>query len=328
MVSSIDVAKLAGVSQATVSRVLNNSGKVNAETVEKVNAAIQQLNYRPNAAARSLVSNRGSGTIAFICGPLTDPETAETASKAIMYMQNKGYVAELHIQDPDQPEKVFEMLAQTKAEGILLGPVLMGQAEMDGLKDAGIPYVFCGIDDLATENSISMDNFTAGKIAAEHISLREHVLIGWLGGSEMDQRIQYRYKGFMEETKHRGTDVIAAMGEIADYDAVLSAMMARKDRPSAIVAATDELGARAIDFLLAYGYSIPEDIQVAGIGNSRQSSMNYLQLTSVGLPEDVDIFKEGADRLLIKTAGEFKEKIGRISLQPELFQRRSTAEKK
>lgn len=324
MVSSVDVAKLAGVSQATVSRVLNNPGKVNAETLEKVNAAIRQLNYRPNAAARSLVGNRSSGKVAFVCGPLTDPETADAAGRTILYLQSKGYTSELHIQDAEKPGKVFDLLSQTQAEGIVLGPVRITREEMQLLESSGVPYVFCGQDDLAAGSSVSMDNVAAGRLAAEYICLREHRFIGWIGGSEADQRLLDRYQGFMEEAKANGAEVIAAMGEISDYDAVMSAMMARKDRPSALVAATDELGARAIDFLLAYGYSIPEDIHVAGIGNSRQSSMNYLQLTSIGLSEDVDIYKEAADRLLVKIAGEFREKIGSILLQPELYQRKST----
>ena len=324
MVSSVDVAKLAGVSQATVSRVLNKSEKVNPDTVEKVNAAIRQLNYRPNEAARSLVNNRKSGILALLCGPLNEPENADFTSNAILYLQEKGYTAELHIQNPLEPQRVFEAIANTQAEGLLLGPLLLGHNELELLESAGIPYMFCGMDEPDSGKSVSMDNHAAGILAADYVRSLGHQMVGFLGGNASDPRIRSRYAGFMERMNDVKTEITGAMGKIDDYDAVLSAMMARKDRPTAIVAATDELGARAIDFLLAYGYSIPADITIVGIGNHRQSSMNYLQLTSIGLPNETDICREAADRLLVAISGELREKFGHYAIQPELFERKSS----
>ncbi|WP_033541279.1 LacI family DNA-binding transcriptional regulator [Planococcus sp. CAU13] len=324
MVSSVDVAKLAGVSQATVSRVLNNPEKVNPATVEKVEAAIQKLNYRPNAAARSLVSNQKSGVIAVLCGPLTEPENARFSNTAIQTMQDKGYAAEIYIQDSDVPEKAFEMAVRSQAEGMLIGPVLIVDSAMALLEKSSVPYMMCGIEDTASGNSVAMDNHEAGKLAAEAICSLGHRNVGWVGGNGQAQHFQERYGGFMEYMKDHDMDIIGATGQIDDYDAVFSAMMARKNRPTAIAAATDELGACAIDFLLAYGYSIPDDITVIGIGNYKQSSMNYLQLTSVGLPDDADLYREAVERLIVAISGGLTKNIGHISISPVLHQRKTS----
>ncbi|MFD1030591.1 LacI family DNA-binding transcriptional regulator [Metaplanococcus flavidus] len=322
MVSSNDVAKLAGVSQATVSRVLNNSEKVNAATTKKVNDAIQELNYRPNAAARSLIS-RKSGIIALMCGPLDDPENAEFSGKTIAYAREKGFITELHIQDPNEPAAVFESIGRSQAEGILAGPIMLVGAGVELLEKSGIPYAFCGMEYQGNGSFISMDNRAAGSMAADYIYSLNHRVVGWLGGNSDEPRLHDRYTGFLERMKQQEIEILSATDAISDWDPILSAMMARKDRPTAIVAATDAIGAYAIDFLIAYGYSIPEDISIVGIGNSKQAAMNYLGLTSVGLPGETDIFKAGVDQLIARINGDSIVPVPKGGLMPELFERKS-----
>ncbi|HSJ37801.1 MAG TPA: LacI family DNA-binding transcriptional regulator [Planococcus sp. (in: firmicutes)] len=320
MVSSNDVARLAGVSQATVSRVLNNPEKVNAPTIERVNDAIQQLNYRPNAAARSLIS-RKSGIIALVCGPLEDPENAAFSGKAIAYAREAGFGTEIHIQDPHKPAAVFEAIVKTQAEGIIAGPLILVGRAMELLETSGIPYVFGGMAYQKAGHYVSMDNHAAGRMAADHICSLKHRIVGWLGGNAADPRLHDRYAGFLEKMKEQQVEILSAMGDIPDFDAVLSAMLARKNRPTAIVAATDAVGAYAIDFLIDFGYSIPEDITVLGIGNSKQSSMRYLNLSSIGLPEDRDVCREAMEQLTSLIAGETEEDMQRADIMPRLYQR-------
>lgn len=324
MVSSVDVAKLAGVSQATVSRVVNNPEKVNAETIAKVNAAIQELNYRPNAAARSLVS-RKSGIIALLCGPLDDPENADFAGKTIAYAKEQGFLVELHLQDPKEPSGVFETIGKSQAEGIIAGPLILVGTGVELLENSAVPYVFCGTEHHGDGGFASMDNHAAGKMAADYVCGLNHRLVGWVGGSHDEPRLQERYTGFLESMQEQGTAVLSAASTVPDLDAVLSAMMARKDRPTAIVAGTDAIGAEVIDFLIAYGYSIPEDITIVGIGNSKQSAMNYLGLSSVGLPEDAGIHKVAMDRLIDQLKGDSAKGKHNERIMPELFRRTSSA---
>lgn len=295
MVSSVDVAKLAGVSQATVSRVLNNPEKVNAATVDKVNAAISELNYRPNAAARSLIS-RKSGIIAVICGPLSDSENAEFAGSVITRSQEMGFIAEMHIQDPLKPTAVFEALSRTQAEGIIVGPLIYNDKEQQFLQTAGMPYVLCGTSDNKADFA-SMDNYAAGMLAARLLNSKQHRVVGWLGGNLSDQRLQSRYAGFLDYMKQQQVEVVSANDYGMDRESILTAMMAKKMRPTALVGATDEIAAYAIDFLTDYGYSIPADIEVLGIGNARQSANNYLGLSSIGIEDEINISKMAADAL-------------------------------
>lgn len=324
MVSSNDVARLAGVSQATVSRVLNTPSKVNDETLAKVNKAIHELNYRPNAAARSLISKR-SGIIAVICGPLDDPDNAEFVGKMVTYTQKKKYRAELYIQDPDEPAGVFGSLANSQAEGIIAGPLILGGAGIEMLERSGIPFVFFGMENQDSGIYISMDNRAAGKMAADYIHALNHRIVGWVGGSHDEPQLHERFQGFMEEMKEQSGEVVNAAVDDSNFDAVLSAMMARRSRPTAIVAGTDTIAAEVVDFLIAYGYSIPQDITVMGIGNSKQASMNYLGLTSIGLPEGTDIFKDSMDYLIAMIDGDPAELIVPERIAPKLYVRKSSA---
>ncbi|WP_422123264.1 LacI family DNA-binding transcriptional regulator [Planococcus sp. X10-3] len=324
MVSSKDVAKLAGVSQATVSRVLNKSEKVNAATIEKVNAAIRELNYRPNAAARSLIS-RKSGVIALMCGPLDDPDNAEFSGKMIAYAREQGFIAELHIQDPEEPAAVFETISKSQAEGIIAGPLVLVGSGVELLKTSGIPYVFCGMEHFENGSFVSMDNYAAGRMAADHICSLNHRVVGWVGGSTDEPRLQERYSGFLARMTEQQMEILSAPVAIPNLDAVLSAMLARKDRPTAIVAGTDAIAAETIDFLIAYGYSIPEDMTVMGIGNSKQAAMNYLSLTSIGLPEHTDIFGMAMAQLIAQLSEEGAKNMSNDRILPELFERKSSA---
>lgn len=323
MVSSHDVAKLAGVSQATVSRVLNTPSKVNAETLAKVNKAIQDLNYRPNAAARSLIS-RKSGIIAVMCGPFEDPDNAEFAGKMVAYAQRKNYRAELYIQDPDDPAAVFETITNSQAEGIIAGPLILVGSGIEILKKSGIPFVFFGMENQENGIYISMDNRAAGKMAADHLENFNHHIVGWIGGSRGEPRLNDRFQGFMETANAHNIEVLNAAVDDMNFDAVLSAMMARKNRPTAIVGDTDAVAADVIDFLIAYGYSIPADITVVGIGNSKQASMNYLGLTSIGLPEDIDVFKDSMDYLLSMIDNGLSETRIQERITPQLYIRKSS----
>ena len=324
MVSSNDVAKLAGVSQATVSRVLNTPSKVNEETLAKVNKAIQDLNYRPNAAARSLISRR-SGIIALMCGPLDDPDNAEFVGRMVTYAQEKNYRTELYIQDPDEPAAIFETIINSQAEGIIAGPLILVGAGVEVLEKSGIPFVFFGMDNQESGIYISMDNRAAGKMAADYIEGINHRIVAWVGGSLEEPRLHERFQGFKDGMKAHDIEVLNASVDDANFDAVLSAIMARKRRPTAIVADTDTIAADVIDFLIAYGYSIPGDITVMGIGNSKQASMNYLGLTSIGLPEDIDIFKDSMDYLLAMIEDGLSIKRIQERLSPQLYVRKSSA---
>lgn len=323
MVSSIDVARLAGVSQATVSRVLNNPEKVNKPTLDKVNAAIRQLNYRPNAAARSLIS-RKSGVIAVISGPLDDPDNADFSNKVIMHIQEKGFIAEIHIQDPASPKTIFPAIQNTQAEGIIFGPVIIDEIEIAKLKKTEIPLVFCGMDPLVKEDFVSMDSHAAGRIAADYISSLNHVTVGWLGGDPSKAFLQERYLAFLEVAKQKNIDIVKAMAVGDEMDAALSAMFARKKRPTALIGATDAIAACAMDFLIDYGYSIPEDVSVLGIGNSSLSSMNYVNLSSIGLPANEDIYKQAVNRMSVLLANKDSDNMIHLKIKPMLFERKTT----
>lgn len=323
MVSSVDVARLAGVSQATVSRVMNSPEKVNTTTIDKVNDAILQLNYRPNTAARSLISKK-SGIIAIVCGTLDDAENAEFSNKAIAYVQEKEFVAEIHIQNPNKTGAVFHALSTTQAEGIICGPILLSEAEQRQIELLAIPLVFCGMAPRESKNFISMDNYAAGGLAAAYVRSFNPKVVGWLGGDASKSRLQQRYQGFIDNVESKKVKIYKAAGEIAEYDSAFSTMMARKNRPTIIVAATDPIGAYAINFLRDFGYSVPEDIAVISIGNFKQSWPNTMNMSSIGLPESRDIYNEAMARLFKMIEQSQDMASYRVFVKPIICERKSS----
>ncbi|RKJ08313.1 LacI family transcriptional regulator, partial [Butyricicoccus sp. 1XD8-22] len=141
MVSSKDVAKLANVSQTTVSRVLNSPELVRPKTVEKVMKAIKELNYHPDPVARSLVSKQ-TKTIALISGPLYNPFFVDTTSAIVDYANEKDYQVIVHFSNDDKEDITNRYIFKNKVDGIIMSSILMDDPIYEQMKCLDIPIIF------------------------------------------------------------------------------------------------------------------------------------------------------------------------------------------
>ena len=204
MPSSKDVAKLAGVSQSTVSRVLNTPEKVDRVKYEKVIEAMKELNYRPNSIARSLVKKQ-TKSIALISGPLHNPFFVETTTSIVNYSKLRGYNVNVHFENFGDNMSVYKDVLEREVDGIILSSILYNDPIFPELKKQNIPFIMFNRKHKEPGNYVEMDNIQAGRIATEHLIELNHQNIICIGGPSNMTTFQGRYEGFrqvMEENGH------------------------------------------------------------------------------------------------------------------------------
>lgn len=328
MVSSEDVAKRAGVSQSTVSRVLNTPAKVSKHTYEKVVQAMEELHYRPNSVARSLV-NQETKSIALISGPLHNPFFTETTTAIVAHAIQKGYHTNVHFENFGDNMSVYNDVLSHQVDGIILSSILYHDSIFDELTKLKIPFMMFNRKHRRGGNYVEMDNHAAAKIAADHLLELGHRDIAWIGGSLEMSTFDGRYRGFMDGLRERDVTVPEELIHITDtsrdaVQKVTESIMARKKRATAIFAATDSIALFIMDYLLSKGYSIPEDISLIGIDNVQWSAHHAFQLTTVGLQEAQSMGLVAIKNLLHILEKQETANPVQITLKPMLFQRKTT----
>lgn len=302
MVSSKVVAKYAGVSQATVSRVLNNSSLVTKATKDKVMEAIQELNYRPNSIARSLI-NRKTRSIALLSGSLHNPFFAETTTSIVNYAKSRGYNVNVHFENLVDNESVYQDIFSQRVDGIILSSVFYDDPIFQQLKMLETPFVMFNRKHRENGHFIEMDNVQAGKLATEHLTELNHRDIVWLGGSLDMTTFKGRLEGFKQVMVSKGIpfddeNIMMTDTNRSSVFNTISSVMARKRRPTAIFAATDSIAIYVMDYLLQKKYEIPKDISIIGIDNVELSQHHSFQLSTVGLTKEQNLGRMGIEMLI------------------------------
>lgn len=329
MVSSRDVAKLAGVSQSTVSRVLNDPSKVSKEAYEKVMQAMKELNYRPNSVARSLVKKK-TKSIALISGPLHNPFFVESTDAIVNYAKGQGYNVNVHFEKHGDNMSVYEDVLNQQVDGIILSSIFYDDPIYEELEKLDIPFVMFNRKHRKGGHYVEIDNNLAGKIAASHLLELGHKKIAWIGGPLEMSTFYGRYKGFIDQLKEKGVNIPNTFIQITDTSrdgvrAATESILANKDRPTAIFGATDSITIFIMDYLLEKGYSIPEDISLIGMDNVEWSSHQTFRLTTVGYTGEKNLGRIAIEQLfqLIKQPHLMKVPI-QITVKPKLFIRETT----
>lgn len=331
MASSKDVAKLAGVSQATVSRVLNNSARVDPATRDKVLQAIEQLQYYPNLIARSLVT-RSTRTIALISGTLKNGFFVETTDAIVQYATSHGYRTMVYFQE-DKLEDVFDHVLGSKVSGLLLSSIQLDDPLYEKIMRSRIPCVFFNRKPREGGNYVIFDNKLAATLVANHLLELGHERIAYLSGNINVSTFHDRLRGF-ENALNRAQvkpdpDLIHVLNpqHPEEVEHTARKLMLMANPPTAIFCSTDMIALLCMDAIMAMGYRIPEDVSVAGIDNIRMASHQLIQLTSAGHAK----FNLGqiAVEQLIEMIEQDRDQdhFRQIVLKPELFVRKTTARK-
>lgn len=284
MITIKDVARRANVSPATVSRVINNNGYVSEQTRKRVNEAIQALNFRPSAVARTLYS-KTSKMISLVLPNITNPFFPELAKAVESTAFKNGYTVILCDTDGnvDKEKKYFEVLEQKYIDGMIL---TTNQGKLPIYESSEIPIV--ALDRFVNKNipTVIADNKKGAEIATRHLLDCGCSYIAHIRGPEGLLTADERLTGFLQVVKKEKANFVVELSEFDIENAEIITYKLLKDNPQidGIFASSDVVAAGAIKAVNKLNLNIPRDIQVIGFDGIPFGKFLTPSLTTIGQP--------------------------------------------
>ncbi len=324
-----DIARLAGVSKKTVSRVLNNSPLVHEETRERVRALMERNAYTPDPQARGLAFRRS-----FLIGLIFDNPTAQYIVNmqygVLDALRDSGFELVVHPCDSRGQgyiEGVRRFVTQQKLFGVILIPrVSEDQALADVLTEAGCRYVRIASIRMDTPaQMLQTHDRLAGAEVANYLESLGHRRLALITGPKHYRSAIERGEGFSNALSHRGVEIdprYVYEGGYTFESGVAGAeyLLALEPRPTAIFACNDEMAAGVYKAALRRGLEIPGDLSVVGYDDSPLASQLWPALTTIRLPVR-DVGRQAANLLLADHLG---QNPGPIAVTPHLIVRDSS----
>ncbi len=287
--TSRDLARLAGVSQATVSRVLTNNPKVNPETRARVLQVLKDANYTPNALARAMKTGR-TDTIGVFMTRVTSPFHAELLDEIGRVLSSMGLHMILWNIEHDPEEAVAEVLQQRLVDGFLLTSATYDSKLHTMALASGTPTVLLhrGIDGLDCDQVVG-DNWQGAYDAGRYLVDAGHTEIGLVtltptGNTSRDRDAGFRAALTDAGVKLKPSNVITVGVPHAEGHAAAEKLLSRKKPPTAIYTVTDLLAFGILDGARAIGAHVPDDVWVIGFDNTEMAAWESFDLTSVEQP--------------------------------------------
>lgn len=331
-VTTEDVAKIAGVSQSTVSRVLNDYPYIKKNTRDKVLAVINELGFTRDEIARSLVEKR-TKSIGLILGSISNPFFAETAEVIIARAQELKYdVIVYNTGHKDENlEQAINLLIGKRVEGIILTSVSKNYTEkIKKLHDNGFPVLlYNSFLDIKDVNFIVMDNNKGARLAVQHLIKLGHKKIAKISGPSKYLATYERTVGYKEEMMENGYEIDEGLifNSEFSYDKIYSftkKLLKKKDRPTAIIAASDQMALAVLDAASSLNLKIPADLSVVGFDNIRLSANEFIGLTTISQQMDQMSLTALEKLIFLIENKETSSSSIQIFLKPELMVRKTT----
>lgn len=308
-----DVARMAGVSEMTVSRVMNHSDKVHEDTRNKVAQAMAALSYAPNQLARGLAGARpirAGFMYSYPTGPyLTEFLRGLLAAATLNNIQLVVEKCELG-QSPAAPTQ--RMLAQ-QLDGMILPPPLCDMlAITDPVLAAGIPLVAvaCGPIDPRI-NAIMIDDRQAAYDMTRHLLRLGHRRIGFITGNPEQSVTKPRLDGYRAALQECGGDmarelVVPGMFHYRSGLEAAETLLALAERPSAVFASNDDMAAGVVAVAHKMGLDVPGDLTVVGFDDTALATTIWPELTTVHQP--IADMAEMAVRCLVEQVKQIRQR--------------------
>lgn len=280
-----DVARLAGVSHQTVSRVLNDLPNVRPATRERVEQAIRQLRYVPSQAARALVTRR-SRTIGLVAAGLPDFGPASIVLHVNESAGDAGYAVittSLADTSPQTLRSAAEMLIRQNVEAIVL--IATDRAALDAFDgwELGVPLVAVASEDRGRALRVTIDQYRAGRAAVSHLIELGHRDIRHIAGPAGSMDAEERLRGWRDRLVEEGLLVVEPpRGDWSPQSGFdLGAAMIAEGVPGAIFVANDQMALGVLHAASAAGLSVPDDISVVGVDDIPEAAHFSPPLTTM-----------------------------------------------
>jgi DNA-binding LacI/PurR family transcriptional regulator len=306
--TSMDVARLAGVSQSAVSRVFTPGASVSERTSQKVRDAARELGYRPNSLARAMVSGR-SRIIGLVVAYLHNQFYPEALEKLSAELQFHGYHVLVFLTEREQGDvnEVIEEILGYQVDGIIAASVALSSELSDRFRAEQVPLVmFNRSQDIAGLPSVTSNNFAGGRKVADFLVAGGHKRIGYIAGWEGASTQRDREAGFLEGLMVAGQELFAR--GVGDFRAEVAAdaaraMFAHEQIPDALFVANDHMAIAVMDVLRGeLGLRIPQDVSVIGYDDAPTARLQAYDLTTVRQPAE-QMAKSTVNLLLAQIEG-------------------------
>ncbi len=308
-ITALDVARRAGVSQPTVSRVFTPGARVSPKLANKVRAAALELGYRPNTLARSLITGK-SRTIGLVVAYLNNPFYPEALEKLSVSLSQRGYHIMVFIAAnlAEEIDPVIDGLLDHRVDGMILASVSMSNALTNRLSEEGIPFVLFNRGqenpDLA---QVTAANFEGGRKAGRFLAAGGHRRIAHISGWQMSLNGRDRQAGFIAGLKEFGLEPFACIDSHYDREMAIDAtkrLFAGDTLPDAIFVGNDHMAFAVIETLRGdLALNIPQDVSVVGYDDVQMAAWKTYDLTTLRQPAN-RMVDATVDLLLAKIDGE------------------------
>lgn len=322
-----DVARLAGVSHQTVSRVINHSAEVTPETRERVESAIEELDYRPSAIARSMARGK-THTLACISPNLTDYTFASIIEGAEHEARSQGYfLLSSSASDPESfKELLEELVGHRRVDGLIIINPYADQRHKFIPED--FPLVFVGA--YARDGSVcsvSLDDEKVAFEAVQHLLALGHKKIAMITGPLEEDCSRDRAAGYRRALREAGIPVDEDMILEGDWAATsgqvaMQTLTRRGLKPSAVFAQNDRMALGVLRVAREMNLSVPDDLAVIGVDDMPLSSYFDPPLTT--MRQDMPRIGQEATRILLDLIQKNEVQHCTIRLPAELVVRKST----
>jgi LacI family transcriptional regulator len=286
-----EVAKVAGVSTQTVSRVINERPDVAPETRERILTTINELGYQPSALARSLIQQR-SYTLGVVTAGLKHIGPSRTLNGITSAAEEAGYsllLKELPSYDAEDVVPIFQALLSRHVDGIIWAVPEVGEnrnwVDQQSL-DLKIPIVYLAMEPKQNISTVSIDNYLGGRIAMSHLLEQGYRRIGHISGPldwwEARQRLA-AWKDALTEAGLEARDEHCVEGNWspASGGLAIEKLSAQYPEMDAVFVGNDQMALPVLQAACQKGVNIPEDLGVVGFDNIPESAFFYPPLTTM-----------------------------------------------
>ncbi len=327
-VTSNDVARLAGVSQSAVSRFFTPGTSVSKRTAEKIKAAAEQLGYRPNVLARSLITGK-SRIIGLVVAYLENyfyPDVVERLSRSL---QDQGYHVLVFISSlaADKVEEITQEILDYQVDGIVLASANMSSELAARCHASGVPIVlFNRLQDDERLSAVTSDNRGGGRLLARHLIETGRRKLAYIAGFEGASTQRDRERGFLEGLAEGGLQLFARdVGNFRYEEAQAAArrMFSGPERPDAVFVCNDHMAFAVMDVLrFELGLKIPRDVSVVGFDDVPPARWPAYDLTTIR--QNVDAMVAETVNILLTAIEQRDTPALRVCLDGALVVRGST----
>ncbi len=305
MATIYEVSKLAGVSLATVSRVINKNSRVSDKTRKKVEQAMKELGYRPNSIAQSLASN-STNSVGILVSELHGSFFGEMMAgiEAELRAAGKHVIITTGHSEEEKEKDGIEFLISRNCDAIILHVEAVTDDYLINLSKGKIPvYLMSRLVDGLKQSCISLDNELGGYLATQAVIEQGHKDIAYIAGPKLKADSTDRFAGHMRALSEYNIAVNEDLYFEGDFRETggndgLKQFLDNKQIFTALVCGNDEMASGAITYAREQGLSLPKDLSIIGFDNINFARHTYPKLTTIENP--VNLMGHMAAKLVLK----------------------------